>query len=185
MSDDLRQMADGFRLGTAPSDDDVNRANWIIDRQSACIDEIEAERDDLARRVAAYEEMAGMHEPGVLRRQMELRRLRVRAETAEAENARRRESAADPCAALESAVLRALPGRTEHPTFGLEYFSSLAQIAQDAAVDKEAARFACRRLRDKGLAIFKRGLFTEDGEVAGSGYALTDAGRAALSHEER
>lgn len=93
-------------------------------------------------------------------------------------------TSADPCAPLERAVLCALPGQERHPNFGFDYFSCLQVIADDAGVDKDAARFACRRLRDKGLALFQAGLFTEDGEPAGAGYALTDAGRAALAEME-
>jgi hypothetical protein len=80
------------------------------------------------------------------------------------------------CKPLEDAVLAVLP---DHG-----YYHRLSTIADDAGVDVEAARFACRRLRDKGLAIYRRGLFTEDGEVAGSGYALTPAGVAALADME-
>lgn len=49
-SDDL--LADGFRLGTNPTDDDVSRANWIIDRQSARIEELE---NKLAKAVEALD----------------------------------------------------------------------------------------------------------------------------------
>ena len=51
-SDDL--MADSFRLGTDPTNEDVSRANWIIDRQSARIEELEA---DLAKAVGALEDI--------------------------------------------------------------------------------------------------------------------------------
>lgn len=80
----------------------------------------------------------------------------------------------DLCKPLEDAVLRVLPGRDQHPTFYDEFYSGLDLIA------REAARFACKRLRNKGLAKFRRGLFNEDGEVAGAGYAITEAGLAAL-----
>jgi hypothetical protein len=43
MTDDLVKESDGFRLGTRPKDDDVNRANWLIDRQSARIEALKAE----------------------------------------------------------------------------------------------------------------------------------------------
>jgi len=43
-------------------------------------------------------------------------------------------------------------------------------------VDFEYVRAALRQLRNKGYATYERGLFTEDGEVAGSGYTCTDAG---------
>ncbi len=91
----------------------------------------------------------------------------------------------DPCYPLEWAVLHALPGQHRHPDFDYGFFHSLRVIADDAGVDKEAARFACRRLRDKGLALYQSGLFNEDGEVAGSGYALTDKGRALIAQEDK
>ena len=96
----------------------------------------------------------------------------------EAEN---RRLTKEPCSALEQAILLALPGQRQHPNFGYGYFSCLDVIADDAGVDKEAARFACKRLRNKGLAIYKNGLFTEDGEPCGSGYALTELGRDAIA----
>lgn len=46
-------------------------------------------------------------------------------------------------------------------------------------IGTEWIRAALRSLRERGLVKFCRGLWTEDGEPAGSGYALTDAGRAA------
>jgi hypothetical protein len=43
MSDDLVKRADSFRLGASPTPDDVNEANWLIDRMSARIEELEAQ----------------------------------------------------------------------------------------------------------------------------------------------
>ncbi len=45
-------------------------------------------------------------------------------------------------------------------------------------MDTKAVRRACRSLVRKGLAAFHRGLFNEDGMVAGSGYGITEAGSA-------
>ena len=45
---------------------------------------------------------------------------------------------------------------------------------------KDMARAACRSLRDRGYAIFMKGLFTEDGEMAGAGYGITTKGREYL-----
>jgi hypothetical protein len=86
----------------------------------------------------------------------------------------------DPCKPLEDAVLLALPGSEDHPVFGKDFYSNLSAIADTANIDKEAARFACRRLRDKGLAVFCRGLWTDDGMPAGSGYKITEKGIEAL-----
>jgi len=46
---------------------------------------------------------------------------------------------------------------------------------------RDMARAILRRLTDKGLATFMRGLFTEDGIPAGSGYGITDKGRLSLA----
>lgn len=45
---------------------------------------------------------------------------------------------------------------------------------------KEVRR-ACRSLNKKGLAEYVRGLFDDDGKVAGSGYACTQKGCALIS----
>jgi hypothetical protein len=37
MTDKLIEQSDGFRIGTKPSDDEIDRANWLIDRLSARI----------------------------------------------------------------------------------------------------------------------------------------------------
>lgn len=47
-------------------------------------------------------------------------------------------------------------------------------------ITKDLAGAICRNLRNRGLVTFERGLFTDDGEVAGSGYAITKAGREYL-----
>jgi hypothetical protein len=52
-------MSDDFRLSTKPNDDDVNRANWIIDRQSARIEALEAENARLRSALKPFSEEAG------------------------------------------------------------------------------------------------------------------------------
>jgi hypothetical protein len=49
-------------------------------------------------------------------------------------------------------------------------------IEGDTKLNTKEVRKACRSLRMKGFAQFYRGLMTEDGEVAGSGYSITEAG---------
>lgn len=49
-------------------------------------------------------------------------------------------------------------------------------IGRRTRLSRKLIRRACRSLRRKGLAEYGRGLWTEDGEVAGSGYAATRAG---------
>ena len=46
---------------------------------------------------------------------------------------------------------------------------------------REMARAILRGLTDKGLAYYMRGLFTEDVVPAGSGYGITDKGRALIA----
>lgn len=53
-------------------------------------------------------------------------------------------------------------------------------IMGETKFDRKMVRKACRSLARKGLAAFYRGLMTEDGEVAGSGYSITTAGEAFL-----
>lgn len=54
--------------------------------------------------------------------------------------------------------------------FGLNCF------VEEPEITKDMARAVCRSLTDRGYAFYMRGLFTEDGEVAGAGYGITDKG---------
>ena len=56
-------------------------------------------------------------------------------------------------------------------------FASIASDIESKKLDRKRIRFCCRALTRKGLAEFHRGLWTEDGEPAGSGYCCTEAGR--------
>ena len=60
-------------------------------------------------------------------------------------------------------------------------FMSFAGIAELSGVDRIHVRRDVRHLARKGLAKFARGLWNEDGEPRGSGYAITHAGLAALA----
>lgn len=75
-------------------------------------------------------------------------------------------------------VLKALSGANED--FGYRGFKSLMQRTR---LPRSEVRRACRALARKGLAVFSSGLWTEDGTPAGSGYARTSAGDAALKPE--
>ena len=55
-------------------------------------------------------------------------------------------------------------------------YLSFSAIGIPWGLDRKTVRRACRSLKRKGLAEFKAGLWTEDGEPAGSGYAATRAG---------
>jgi hypothetical protein len=61
---------------------------------------------------------------------------------------------------------------------GSEYFCYMgfAAIVADTKLDRKQVRRACRSLARKGLAKFSSGLWTEDGEPAGSGYGVTKDG---------
>lgn len=50
----------------------------------------------------------------------------------------------------------------------------------ETKLERAIVRRACRSLRSKGLAEFYRGLVTEDGEMAGSGYCISRAGQVFL-----
>lgn len=71
-------------------------------------------------------------------------------------------------------VLEALADRWGDDGF---CFASFDVIAKDTELDRRLVRRTVRLLARKGLAEYAKGLFTEDGEVAGSGYAVTDLGR--------
>lgn len=74
--------------------------------------------------------------------------------------------------ALELPILRALDTVPEPG-----WCRGLRSIAEMTGIPRELCRALIRGLIDKGLATYHRGLWTEDGEPAGSGYAITDKGR--------
>lgn len=51
----------------------------------------------------------------------------------------------------------------------------------DVGLDRKQIRRACRSLARKGLAEYGRGLWSDEGNVAGSGYCATRAGVEAAS----
>lgn len=75
----------------------------------------------------------------------------------------------------ERKVLRAL-GR-DYGDYG---FYGFATIARRTKLNRKEVRRAARSLKRKGLADYCRGLFNEDGEVAGSGYGCTREGAEVL-----
>ncbi len=79
-------------------------------------------------------------------------------------------------AILKRAVLGALcDGRAEQ---GDECYFSSAYIERATGIGNELVRALLRELVDRGLASYCRGLMTEDGQLAGSGYAATLGGVA-------
>lgn len=57
-------------------------------------------------------------------------------------------------------------------------FRCFKVIAREAKLGVIVARSGVRSLADLGLAVFARGLWTEDGEPYGAGYALNSRGEA-------
>lgn len=53
---------------------------------------------------------------------------------------------------------------------------SFRHVSQRSGVPIPKIRATVRRLARKGLVEFQRGMVTEDGDFAGSGYSLTDEG---------
>lgn len=60
-----------------------------------------------------------------------------------------------------------------------EMFFTFAGIMTESGLERGEVRTACRSLRTRGFAEFSNGLWGEDGQPAGSGYAITAAGAAA------
>jgi len=56
-------------------------------------------------------------------------------------------------------------------------------IADEAKLSFKDARGGVRALVRKGLAEYHRGLFDDDGMVAGSGYCISRAGRELIAKE--
>ena len=59
-------------------------------------------------------------------------------------------------------------------------YYNFASLMGDTGFDRAKVRRIVRCLARKGLAKYARGLWTEEGEPAGSGYAITEAGRKLL-----
>jgi hypothetical protein len=56
-------------------------------------------------------------------------------------------------------------------------FCAFAYLGEETKLERKDVRRACRSLRRKGLTEFGAGLWSEDGEMRGAGYAATRAGR--------
>lgn len=70
----------------------------------------------------------------------------------------------------ERKVLGALLEGEGYGGFSAFGFRSLVSMT---GLERKVVRRACRSLARKGLAEFHKGLWTEDGEPAGSGYSAT------------
>jgi len=58
------------------------------------------------------------------------------------------------------------------------YYRPFSTIASWSGLTRPQVSRACKALRRLGFTQYARGLFTEDGEVAGSGYRITRLGHA-------
>ena len=61
------------------------------------------------------------------------------------------------------------------------WYMPFAPISDATDLGRREVRRLVRALKRKGYADFSHGLMTEDGEFAGSGYAITKAGRDFLA----
>jgi hypothetical protein len=74
--------------------------------------------------------------------------------------------------ANQQEALRGLLGTDEG-----EMFRTFKGIAANCDLDPQLIRRTVRSLARKGLATYAKGLWTDDGEPAGAGYALTNTGQ--------
>ena len=58
------------------------------------------------------------------------------------------------------------------------------KIAEDAGLPTDYATCALISLRNRGLVIYLRGLFNDEGMTAGSGYAITVRGKKHLAAKQ-
>ena len=57
---------------------------------------------------------------------------------------------------------------------------NFAHLAERLGLPRDVVQVACRSLRKQGIAECYRGLWTEDGDMYGSGYGLSPNARKAL-----
>lgn len=78
---------------------------------------------------------------------------------------------------LHIAVLDALAGHTQPNGDRCVPFQTLID---DTGLDRSTVRRSCRYLTRIGLAEYHRGLWTEDGELGGAGYCISEKGQRKL-----
>lgn len=66
------------------------------------------------------------------------------------------------------------------PQYGYDWFAFNLRPFINDWITRDMASAICKSLRDRGYLTYERGLWTEDGEPGGSGYAITKAGREYL-----
>lgn len=81
---------------------------------------------------------------------------------------------------LDRAILADL-NNSNHAFGRYETFSHLCVLGDLQLLSRDMVRAICRDLTNRGFARYQRGLFTEDGIPAGSGYGITRRGLAYLT----
>lgn len=83
-------------------------------------------------------------------------------------------------AALDLHVLQIMQERSDGWYDPTEVAFSLRSFVAEPWITRDIARGVCRSLTDRGYAVYRRGLWTDDGQVAGAGYGITHKGVAYL-----
>jgi hypothetical protein len=83
-------------------------------------------------------------------------------------------------AALDVHVLQIMQERCDGWYDPTEVAFSLRAFVVDPWITREIARGVCRSLTERGYAVYRRGLWTDDGEPGGAGYGITHKGVAYL-----
>ncbi len=78
-------------------------------------------------------------------------------------------------------ILSRMNGSTHHGEPG---YCTIAFCCGDR-IPREIGRALIRDSRNRGLCLYGNGLFTEDGEVFGAGYAITEEGRKWLAERSK
>lgn len=68
---------------------------------------------------------------------------------------------------------------------GMEGCYGFAPLARFTKLERNIVRRCCRSLARKGLTSFERGLWSEGGEPAGSGYGLTREGHSLAAERDK
>lgn len=90
--------------------------------------------------------------------------------------ARAEAGSGDPLAALQHVILNALADVSQPG-----WCVNLRGLQGRTGLPREVLRGLVANLRDRGLASYHKGLWTDDGEPGGAGYAITNAGLASIA----
>lgn len=79
---------------------------------------------------------------------------------------------------LELEILSDMNNKSSGSFSRYDFFHNLSALGDPQTIPREMVRAICRDLTNRGLAQYQRGLWTEDGMPAGSGYGITRRGLA-------